>query len=101
MGVKRRRVKDTPAHKITIAVDVVANAAVVALMERERLTFSGAICALATSAALRDPGLAQAMKVVLTDAVREKLDRDGWHPGLSATLATALVTGEEEQLTWN
>ena len=100
----KRRIKGHPAHKVAVSVDPIADAAVRRLMERESLSYSGALCALATHAALGDKDLFEHIKaVVVRPAVKEKMARDGWHPSLSAVVAKELVTGEPstEKLTWS
>ena len=98
---KRRRA--FPTKKVTIAVDVVTDAAVTALVAKEGLTYTAAFCALATNAALKDPDLVEAMRKVIAEATTARLERDGYHPGLSGALARELVGLQEgaEKLTWN
>ena len=96
---KRYRLRKQPegqrVRPVTISVDAVTNAAVKALMEREGLSYSAGICALATASAFKDPGLMAAIKVVVQDSVRDSLAASGFHPGLSRELARELTTGHE------
>ena len=98
---QRRRSRGNRAVKVAITVDVVTNAAVKEVMRREDCTYSAAICALATNAALRDPELAQVIRDVVAQAVKERIERDGWTPGLSEMLAQELLGGNVEAFQWN
>ena len=92
---KRKAIKGQKGSRVTIAVDAVTNAAVKALMEREGLSYSAGICALATASAIKDPGLMAAIKVVVRDSVRDSLAASGFHPGFSRELARELTTGHK------
>ena len=97
----RRRVKGFASVKLAVSVDVLTDAAVRALMEREGLTYSGALCALATSAALQDDELRSAIKQRVEQAVAERVARDGWTPGLSEMLSKELLGINSERYSWN
>ena len=92
---KRKAIKGQKVSRVTISVDAVTNAAVKALMEREGLSYSAGICALATASAFKDPGLMAAIKVVVQDGVRESLAASGYHAGFSRELAHELTTGHK------
>ena len=97
----KRRMKGRSSRGVAVSVDCVTDIVVKAVMTRENISFSAALCALATHTALRDPDLVAVIRDELTQAVRDRLDSEGWHPGLSAAIARELVTGETEKLTWN
>ena len=98
---KLRRTKNQRVRKVMITVDTITDAVVKALAERENHTYSGTICAMATSAALKDPGLLKVINDVVKGATVLRLAEKGWHPGLSRALAIEMVEGTEETLTWN
>ena len=83
---KRREIKGHKVRKVTVSIDPVTDAAIKGLVEREGVTYSAAICALATSAALTDNDLIEAMHKVLVGVVSERMASESWHPGLSAIL---------------
>ena len=98
---RKRQIKNQPMRKVMITVDTITDAVVKALQEREGLSFSGALCALATSAALKDPALQKVIYGVVQAATAERLASRGWHPDLSKALAHQLVEGTEETLSWS
>ena len=98
---RKRQIKNQPMRKVMITVDTITDAVVKALQEREGLSFSGALCALATSAALKDPGLIKVINAVVKGSTVQRLAEKGWHPDLSRALAIELVEGTEETLSWN
>ena len=90
---KRRMIKGQRVRRVCISVDKVTEAAVQALSDREHLSYSASLCALATSAALKDEGLFEVIKDVVQGAVKETLEATGYHAGLSRELARELVAG--------
>ena len=85
-----------------VTLDCVTVSAVDALAKRDDVSFSRAISALATAAAITDPELFQAIREALKNVVLERVADKGWHPGLSAALAQEIVTGEDAgELGWN
>ena len=87
----RRKIKGQKVRKVCISIDTVTDAAVKALVEREGVTYSAAFCALATSAALTDNDLIEAMHKVLVGVVSERMASESWHPGLSAILTREIT----------
>ena len=59
-----------------VSVDVLADAAIRALVVRENLTYSGALCALVLEAGMRDPGLKAAVMAVLTEIIQERIQKE-------------------------
>ena len=98
---RKRQTKNQPMRKVMITVDTITDAVVKALAERENHTYSGTICAMATSAALKDPGLLKVINGVVKGATVLRLAEKGWHPGLSRALAIEIVEGTEETLRWD
>ena len=98
---KIRRVKNQRVRRVMITVDTITDAVVKALQEREGLSYSGAICAMATSTALKDPGLIKVINAVVKGSTVQRLAEKGWHPDLSRALAIELVEGTEETLSWS
>ena len=91
-GLRRMR-RGQRVRRVSISVDKVTEAAVQALSEREHLSYSAALCALATSAALKDADLFDHIKDVVREALKETMEATGYHPSLSRELARELVTG--------
>ena len=98
---KLRRTKNQRVRKVMITVDTITDAVVKALAERENHTYSGTICAMATSSALKDPGLLKVINEVVKGATVLRLAEKGWHPDLSRALAIEMVEGAEETLRWD
>ena len=92
----RKQPKGQRVRAVTISVDIVTDTIVQALMAREGGSFSAAICALATSAALKDADLMASVKVVVEQTVKERLEASGFHPGFSETLTREMVTGRKD-----
>ena len=88
-------------ERCNVTIDPITMAAVSAVVEREGLTFSAALCQMAVSAGMRQPYVAERVREVVEAETRERMERDGWHPGLSRDLARELLTGESEKLGWN
>lgn len=61
---RRPRLKGHKVRKLKVSIDAATDAAVCALVARTGLGYSTAFCALASSAALKDHGLANAMMAV-------------------------------------
>ena len=101
MAVKQRRRSKVEMVKILVGVDPVTLAAVNAVVQEEGLTFSAAICQMATAAGLQKKYVADKVRELVEVKTRERMERDGWHPGLSRVLARELLTGESEKLGWN
>ena len=89
---KRKAISGQRATRVTISVDAVTNTAVRTLMAREALTYSAGICSLATSAAINDPALLEAIKVAVFEGVRANLKETGYHEGLAHALASNLTS---------
>ena len=85
----------------TITVDGVTDIAAKVVMRKEGVSYSAAICALATSAALQDESCMAEIRLWLLERVGDKLTKEGWHPGLSASLSREIITGHKEVLRWN
>ena len=99
---ERRIIKGLPTRRVVVTLDIVAAAAVDAMAARDDVSFSRALSALATAAAVTDPELLAAIKETLQGVVLKRVAKRGWHPGLSAALAQEIVTGEDaEKLGWN
>ena len=92
---RRKAVKGTKAIRATVTVDRVTDTAVKALCEREPMSYSAALCALATSAAIQDPGLMAAIKAVIAESVHQTMADGGYHAGLSRELARELTAGHK------
>ena len=88
-------------ERINVMIDPITKVAVDAVVEREGLTFSAALCQMAVWAGMRQPYVAERVREVVAQETRERMERDGWHPGLSRDLARELLTGESEKLGWN
>ena len=58
------------------SLDVLTDAAIRALVVRENLSYSGAICGLVLGAAMRDPDLKAAVMAVLTEIVQERIQKE-------------------------
>ena len=102
MGKKpKRQIKGRQVRKLTVSIYPVTDVAVSTSVKREGLTYSGALCALATAMALQDAGLAAAIHEAVKEVVEGRFATEGGHPELSAVLAREVVTGETEKLTWN
>ena len=93
---KRKKIPGQAGTRVTIAVDKVTHVAVKALMERDGLSYSAGICALATASAIREPELMAVIKAMIADSVRDSMDDTGYHPALSRELARELVTGHTQ-----
>ena len=91
---ERRQIRGLPAKVVAVSLDVVALAAVNAMVERDDVSFSRAISALVTAAAVTDPTLMAAIRKALQDVVLEKMSKTGWHPGLAEELAKEVVNNE-------
>ena len=87
--------------KILVGVDPVTLTAVQAVMEKEGLTFSAAICQMAVTAGMQKKYIADQVNHLVEEKTRERMEEQGWHPGLSRDLARELLTGESEKLGWN
>ena len=97
MGQKQRRRRAvSPVTKITLSIDPITDAVVKRLQDKEGLSYSAALCNLAIYAARQDPDLAEVIKGVVEAEVQARLETEGWHPGLSQTLARELLTGQKE-----
>ena len=83
------------ARAVTISVDIVTDTIVKALMEREGGSYSACMCALTTNEGIRDPELMAVVKEMVQETVRKSLDKSGFDPGLSRTLARELTTGHK------
>ena len=95
---KRRVRNQIDGHRtrvVSVSVDIVTDTIVKALMEREGGSFSASICALATDAGMRDEGLKDVVKAMVADTVRNSLEKSGFQPGFSRTLARELTTGHK------
>ena len=90
---KRKAIGGQKVRKMGVSIDAVTDAAVRALCTREGLSYSAALCALATDAAIRDPELMAAIKVVVAEKVHQTMKETGFHPGLSRELARELTIG--------
>ena len=82
-------------------MDAVTDIAVKVVMRKEGVSYSAAICALATSAALHDEDCMKEIRLWLLERVGDKLTKEGWHPGLSASLSREIIMGHKEVLLWN
>ena len=91
---QRRQIPGLPTTLVKVSLDVVTMAAVEAMAKRDDVSFSRAISALATAAAVTDPELMAAIKETLQGVVLAKVAAKGWHPGLSAALAKAVPNHE-------
>ena len=69
----RATIKGRIVVKKNISINVVTDAAIRALAEREGLSYSASFGALAVNAALRDAGLMEAIQKVLAELVAERL----------------------------
>ena len=75
--MSNNKIKGRRTLVVNASVDVLTDAAIRALVERENLTYSGALCALVMDAGLRDAGLKAAVMVVLTEVVEERIAKEG------------------------
>ena len=98
---QRRRSKANPVRRVVVSVDRVTDAAVKAAMKHDGVTYSAAICGLATATALRHPVLEAAIRDVIKESVADRLEREGWTPGLSRMLSRELTGGPPETFKWN
>ena len=103
MAVKQRQRRRSKVEmvKILVGVDPVTKVAVKAVMEKENLTFSMAICQMAVAAGMQKKYVADQVRDLVEVKTRERMEENGWHPGLSRDLALELLTGESEKLVWN
>ncbi len=88
-------------RSVAVSVDVITDTAVKVVMRKEGLSYSAAICALATNAAIHDDDCMVEIRKVVAQRVGERLQVEGWHPGLSAAISREMVTGHKEKLSWN
>ena len=91
---ERRIIKGLPTKLVKVSLDVVTVAAVDALAKRDDVSFSRAISALATSAAITDSGLMAAIRETLQELALKRVAAMGWHPGLAEELAKEVVNNE-------
>lgn len=94
MVSRRRIIKGLPVRKVRISLDVVTASAVDAMVERDGVSFSRALCALATAAAVTDPELMAAIKATMQTVVLKIIAAKGWHPGLSEEIAKEVTNHE-------
>ena len=100
----RAKIKGRTVIKRPIAVDVVTDAAIRALAERERMSYSAAFGALAVNAALRDAGLKEAIQKVLAELVAERLAAGADPSTLSRDLAREALGMNADafmEVSWN
>ena len=90
---KRKAIKGQKVRIVSVGIDAVTDCAVRVLMEREGMSFSAALCALATASAIKDPEMMAAIKALVADKLAETMEDTGYHPGLSREIARELVTG--------
>ena len=93
---KRQTIKGQRVRVQSISIDAVTDCAVHVLMEREGMSFSAGICALATAAALKDVDMMEAIKTLVVAKLAETMEETGYHPGLSRELARELTTGHKQ-----
>ena len=91
---ERRIIKGLPTKRVVVTLDCVTVSAVDALAARDGVSFSRAISALATAAAIMDPELMAAIRETLKGEVLARVAAKGWHPGLSEELAKEMVNHE-------
>ncbi len=90
----RRRIEKLPTIKVSLSLDIVANAAVEARAAKDGVSFSRAASALIISAAVMDDGLMEVIQQTLQAEAIRRVAAKGWHPGLAEKLALEVVNGE-------
>ncbi len=89
--MSNNKIKGRRTLVVNASVDVLTDAAIRALVERENLTYSGALCALVMDAALRDSDLKGAIQTVLYTIVQERIAKEGLEAVQADKLASEIL----------
>ena len=93
---------DRKGRRVSVHVDHLADVVIQRVAEREGVSYSVALCSMVLHSALPDQELQDLIRTELAEVVKEKMDRMGWHPQLSADIAKEMVMGEPAPApTWN